>query len=149
MKQDKVTINIAVDVIRALSENSLENSLYLMDDSAADSRNQCTPDLCTACLPGQTVHWVAYALDLQTPVSIRSISFLELSGEDELPDENPGLNTWMAVLPCMETGHRYFYRLSLQMGYGRHSVMSACSPSLVRAYPECCEDETNLKMETL
>jgi len=149
MKQDKVTINVVVDVIRALSENSLKNSLYLMDDSVADSRNQCTPHLCTACLPGQTVHWVIHALDLQTPVSIRDISFQKPVDEDELPYEDLSLNTWTAVLPCMETGHQYFYRLSLQMGYGKHSALSICTPSLVRAYPACSEDETDLKNEAL
>ena len=136
MKQERIIINIVVDAIKALSEGSLESSLYLMDNSVADSRNQCTPDLCTACLPGQTVYWVAHALDLRTPVSIRSISFLELPGEDELRDENPDLNTWTAVLPCMETGHQYFYRVTVQIGYTKHGIMSTCSPSLVRAYPE-------------
>lgn len=144
---DKITVNIAVDVIKALSEKSLDNSLYMMDDSPWGSCSQGTPQLCTSCMPGQTIHWAVYPLDLQTSVAIRGISFRTCGGECELPEENPGLKTWTGVVPCMEKGHRYVYRLTLQMGHGVHGVMSVDTPSLVWACPVCCNDN-DLKEES-
>ncbi len=139
MMQDKININIAVDVIKALSERSLENSLYMMDDSPWGSYSPGTADLCTFCLPEQTIHWVVYPLDLQTAVAIRAISFGGCSCEEEMPEENPGLKTWTGIVPCMEPGRQYHYRLTLQMGHDVHSIMSVESPSLLRACPACCK----------
>lgn len=84
--QNQININIAVDVVRALSEKSLCNSIYVMDDSPFGSPGKGTGELSTRCMPGQTIHWVIYAIDLQTPVAIKSISFLL---PDELSDTSP------------------------------------------------------------
>ncbi|OON80071.1 hypothetical protein [Streptomyces tsukubensis] len=75
--KDKVNIVVVVDVIGALSDDTLLNgNLCLIDDGSDQSTGQGTPELCTAVEPGQTVQWSALAVDLQTPVEIKSITFL-------------------------------------------------------------------------
>ncbi|MFF4919288.1 hypothetical protein ACFY4B_01730 [Kitasatospora sp. NPDC001261] len=77
----QVNIAVVVDVIGALSDKSLLNgNLCLIDDGSFDSKNQGTPDLVTVVVPGQVVQWSALAVDLQTPVEIRSISFVPADG---------------------------------------------------------------------
>lgn len=133
-------INIAVDVIKALSEQQLENNIYMMDDSILESSGQGTESLCTLCKPGQTIRWTVYALDLQTPVVIRNISFAVLSGKPEhktalsmncLEEANPDSNEWTGVLPLIMEGHKYNYHVELQMGKGRHSCLIIDTPSLM------------------
>lgn len=149
MIQTKVNINIAVDVVKALSDQSLQNNIYVMDDSMLGSRNQGTGELCTRCQPGQTLHWVIYALDLQTPVAIRNIEFIpETQMSDNkaiiypkdnvevdtrtvtLSDRNLDNRTWCGILPCMKQGHPYRYRLTLEAGKGACSVLSIDTLSL-------------------
>lgn len=143
--QNKININIAVDVAKALSEKTLHNNVYLMDNSFYGSKNQGTEQLCTFCLPGQTIRWVVYAIDLQTPVAIKDITFIpsnsqrNLAQNDEnfdanevvLPENNLDLKIWTGVLPYMIQEHKYRYRLTLQMGNGKNSIMSLNSPSLL------------------
>ncbi|MFI2608757.1 hypothetical protein [Kitasatospora sp. NPDC018619] len=77
----QVNIAVVVDVIGALSDRTLLNgNLCLIDDGSFDSKNQGTPDLVTVVVPGQVVQWTALAVDLQTPVEIRSISFVPADG---------------------------------------------------------------------
>ncbi|MGW7414076.1 hypothetical protein [Streptomyces sp. NPDC054863] len=73
----KVNIVAVVDVIGALSDGTLGNgNLCLIDDSEHDSRGQGTTQLQTVVSPGQTVQWTALAVDLQTPVEIKSVTFI-------------------------------------------------------------------------
>ncbi|MFF1692735.1 hypothetical protein ACFVXC_03815 [Streptomyces sp. NPDC058257] len=73
----QVNIIAVVDVIGALSGSTLLNgNLCMMDDGGHDSAHQGTPDLCTVVRPGQVVSWSALAVDLQTPVEIKNISFV-------------------------------------------------------------------------
>ncbi|MFI0977035.1 hypothetical protein ACH4SP_08410 [Streptomyces sp. NPDC021093] len=75
--KQKVNIVAVVDVIGALSDGTLGNgNLCLIDDGPFDSRGQGTPQLQTVVSPGQTVQWTALAVDLQTPVEIKSITFI-------------------------------------------------------------------------
>jgi len=135
--QNKIIINIAVDVTKALSEKTLLNNVYMMDNSVYGSKNQGTEQLCTFCMPGQTIHWIVYAIDLQTPVEIKDITFIsnntltEQTKVEKLPEENLDLKIWTGILPCMYQGHPYRYRLTLQMGNGIYSVMSLDSPVLL------------------
>ncbi|CAM5352865.1 hypothetical protein GCM10010329_40460 [Streptomyces spiroverticillatus] len=79
--KQKVNIVAVVDVIGALSDGTLGNgNLCLIDDGPYDSRGQGTPQLETVVAPGQTVQWTALAVDLQTPVEIKSITFV---GQDD------------------------------------------------------------------
>ncbi|MGW5863280.1 hypothetical protein ACWFRJ_14050 [Streptomyces sp. NPDC055239] len=73
----QVNIIAVVDVIGALSGSTLLNgNLCMMDDGGHNSAHQGTPDLCTVVRPGQVVSWTALAVDLQTPVEIKNISFV-------------------------------------------------------------------------
>lgn len=138
--QYQININIAVDVVKALSDKSLKGNIYLMDDSSFNSLNQGTGELCTFCMPGQALRWVVYPIDLQTPVVIKHISFIAHEGNPErndsgrvknnLSEDDPDLKTWTGILPAMKSGHKYRYRLELQMGNGKNSIISIDSPSL-------------------
>ncbi|GAA2236841.1 hypothetical protein GCM10010430_17240 [Kitasatospora cystarginea] len=150
----QVNIAVVVDVIGALSDRTLQGgNLCLIDDGAFDSKGQGTPGLCTVVTPGQVVQWSALAVDLQTPVEIRSITFLgadegasvtEYAGEGEGEGEGAApaggraegrqldLNVWSGVVPYFMTpGVPYRYRLELQMYEGEHSVLHIDSPALM------------------
>jgi hypothetical protein len=144
-----VNVVIAVDVIGALSDRTLLNgNLIMMDNGPYQSSGQGTPELRTVCRPGQIIQWVIYAVDLQTPVEIKSIAFLDagnglptLDGEDSgsldqvaggsSESEHHGLDVWSGVVPpWVVPGVEYRYRLALQMYEGENSVMSIDSCSL-------------------
>ncbi|GAA1896646.1 hypothetical protein GCM10009837_18440 [Streptomyces durmitorensis] len=73
----QVNIIAVVDVIGALSGSTLlDGNLCMMDDGGHNSAHQGTPNLCTVVKPGQVVSWSALAVDLQTPVEIKNISFV-------------------------------------------------------------------------
>lgn len=147
--EPQVNIVIVVDVIRALSEGTLrDGNLCLVDDGGDASTGQGTPELCTACRPGQVVRWTALPVDVQTPVEIRSITFLDPvsgngagtggngagtggAGADLAASGNPTLAVWAGVVPPYLTpGQPYRYRLDLQMYEGATSVLSIDSPAL-------------------
>lgn len=129
MPTETININIAVDVIKALSCKTLEGCIYMMDDSAWGSRGQGTSVLKTACKPGDLLRWKVCPIDLQENAYIHSVSF----GTECLSQSNDGtvpyLNTWEGIVPCLPAGD-YHYRLSLQMGKGHNSVMTIDTPSL-------------------
>ncbi len=140
----KININIAVDTVEALSKETLVNHIYVMDDSTFNSKGQGTGHLETTCQPGQVIHWVATAIDLQTPVCIRNISFLAPhTGEEKPSHPSPAtctmseldLLTWSGTVPYyMEPGVHYRYRLELQIGNGKLSVMYVDTLSLIYEY---------------
>lgn len=81
--KSQVNIIAVVDVIGALSIKSLhDGNLCMVDDGSYDSAHQGTANLVTVVKPGQVVSWTALAVDLQTPVEIRSISFVPADGTD-------------------------------------------------------------------
>jgi len=143
-----VNISVVVDVIGALSDKSLLNgNLCLMDDGPFQSTGQGTPALCTVVTPGQLVRWSALAVDLQTPVEIKNITFLgpraaeEADADSSDPDGSVDsvdsgqldLYEWAGVVPTfMARGVPYKYRLDLQMYEGEHSVLHVDSPALMR-----------------
>ena len=143
---NQINVNIAVDVIRALSEESLKDNLYMMDNNpfsdGLQSSGQGTDYLTTSCTPGQVIKWVVHAIDLQTPVSIRNIEFI-VEGDHEQPgghgveehSNRPDLKIWTGIVPStMVVGQPYRYRVELQMGDGQNSVMSVDSAALKRIY---------------
>ncbi len=141
MTESKITIFSVVDVIEALSGGTLLNgNLCMMDNSPFHSLNQGTPDLCTLCQPGQEIYWHILALDLQTPVAIRSITFHGLDGSNVTaePIDTVGLQSdklhlysWSGIVPyCMTPGVEYKYRFELQMYEGKNCLMYVDTPSL-------------------
>ncbi|MER7210496.1 hypothetical protein [Streptosporangium sp. NPDC000239] len=161
--KEKVNIVVMVDAVGALSDRTLHNgNLSLVDDSTAGSQHQGTPDLVTAVVPGQVVHWTPIHVDVQTPVEIQSIEFLS-GAVAPLPDETTGqaaqpypvesavvpalgvdatasnghdnhdLLVWEGVVPYdMVPGVPYRYRLSLKLHEGPNSVLYVDSPALLR-----------------
>jgi hypothetical protein len=141
--ESKISIFSVVDVIESLSGGTLLNgNLCMMDNSLYGSTNQGTPSLCTLCYPGQTINWTILALDLQTPVAIKNITFL---GPDSTAPVQPPiegtssesdklhLNVWSGIVPhYMVPGVEYRYRLELQMYEGKNSIMYVDTPSLKR-----------------
>ena len=145
--ESKIDVVVLVDVVGALSDMTLHNgNLSMMDDGRFHSTGQGTPNLCTMCQPGQIIQWSVTAVDLQTPVEIRSITFLESEpgsepgggapghdGPDESESEKLGLNVWSGIAPpWMVPDKPYTYRLELQMYEGANSIMHVDSCSLKR-----------------
>lgn len=140
--QSKININIAVDVIAALSEHTLHNHIFMMDNSIFNSSYKGTEYLITKCQPGQMIHWVIYAVDLQTPVAIKNISFINTKNYDcnsEKLDfghnewDNLDLKTWTGIVPWyMMPYASYKYRVEIQMGEGKNSIMFIDTCSLMR-----------------
>jgi len=141
----QVNICVVVDVIGALSDQTLAGNLCLVDDGAFHSSGQGTPQLCTIVVPGQVVKWTAVAVDVQTPVEIRAITFLgsdvaAADGEDsapaQVPDPDDGrldLADWSGVVPAfLPHAAPQRYRLELQMCDGEDSVLHIDSPALMR-----------------
>ncbi|MFG3054463.1 hypothetical protein ACGFZP_26370 [Kitasatospora sp. NPDC048239] len=136
----QVNIAVVVDVIGALSAGTLlDGNLSLVDDGPFQSTGQGTPELCTVVAPGQVVQWSALAVDLQTPVEIRRITFLG-AGHGGAPEpaepteqgEKLDLDVWTGVVPPYLTpGVPYRYRLELQMYEGPYSVLHIDSPALM------------------
>lgn len=140
--QEKVNINIAVDVVAALSEQTLHNHIFMMDNSISNSSCQGTENLTTSCTAGQIIQWVIYAIDLQTPVAIKNISFITTENDAYSKEEsnfayneqaNLDSKTWTGIVPWYMTPYiPYRYRLEIQMGEGKNSIMSIDTSSLMR-----------------
>lgn len=154
--QDKININIVVDTVQALARQDLYPNTFVADNSPLNSQGQGTASLATACQPGQLIHWVATPIDLQTPVCIKSITFLPAEGAaptdvtgEEVVDEvynatattsmkELDLYNWTGILPLnMQQGVAYRYRLELQIGNGTYSVLHIDTLSLIWQ-PACC-----------
>ncbi|TGB12117.1 hypothetical protein [Streptomyces sp. MZ04] len=139
----QVNIVAVVDVIGALSGSTLlDGNLCMIDDGADNSAHQGTPNLCTVVKPGQVVSWSALAVDLQTPVEIKNISFVAAdrsaapaqppAGEHAVEGDKLDLDVWTGVVPNWLTpGVAYRYRLELQMYEGTNSVMHVDTPALM------------------
>ncbi|MFD0415039.1 hypothetical protein [Streptomyces sp. NPDC127108] len=138
----QINIIAVVDVIGALSGRTLQNgNLCLVDNGDYTSTGQGTPELCTFVRPGQVVQWSALAVDLQTPVDIKAITFLGPDGTAS-PLSRPASNEegekldlehWAGMVPpYLVPGVAHRYRLELQMYEGDHSVLHVDTPALLR-----------------
>lgn len=91
VKFNSVQLNIVtfVDVQKALLNDSLDNCVYIMDNSV-DSPNQGTSKLQTNCKQGQVLNWIIYALDMDkkddgkwpSMTRIKNIVFLDENADD-------------------------------------------------------------------
>lgn len=140
LNSTQINIAITVDVAAALATNSLENTLFLMDNSPL-SENKGTPRLETVCRQGQVLNWLIYAMDSQRRpngtwppfAKIISIVFIEeasgvvtgrkvctdfkiFGGPDDVRSPlTPAYSYWAGtVLPSLPPG-RYSYRLVLEI----------------------------------
>ena len=143
----KITIVVAVDTIAALSEQTPENNVFMMDDSPFVGSGKGTAQLVTACCAGQEVEWIVRAIDLQTPVAIQGITFAA-PGQPfaSAPDSVAASSAepahldqfaWTGYVPgTMAIGQEYRYRLDIWMGAGQFSTVSVDTPTLKRVFPE-------------
>lgn len=140
-----INIAVAVDVAAALSGGAPDDVVFLMDDGALASEGKGTSRLITNCVPDQLVRWRSYAIDLQTPVSIKAIRFLtwlDRGGDPAVgrdlvapggPDWFNDSLDWSGIVPwSMLPGLAYRYRLTLQMGTGPNALMSFDTAALKR-----------------
>lgn len=137
------TINIVtmVDVIGALSNGTLRQNIFMADNGPC-SHDNGTDALITACNPGQCVTWMIHPIDVQSPVLITAITFLNIAKEEDTKalsrafDHPPGLGgdphwfCWSGIVPCYLKPGLYRYSLKLQMGKGIASTMSTDMPAL-------------------
>ena len=131
----KINIVIAVDAIGALSDQRLENNLFMMNDGPYEREGAGGSALVTSCAPGQLIKWTIYPIDLQSPASIKSIRFLDSC---QLPDgatgpqpENVDAKVWAGYVPTnLIPGKEYRYRLEILMNPGILGVLSVDTPSL-------------------
>lgn len=128
----QINIVVMVNVMGALSDKTLRGNLWMMDNSTGQSVGQGTPDLCTVVQPGQLVQWVVHAVDVQTPVDIKKITFLSSTQGANGADNGAKLplNVWSGVVPpYMAFGVEYRYRIELQMYEGDNSIqyVDTCS----------------------
>lgn len=88
----QLNIVVFVDVRKAIEENSLENAVFMIDNSV-NSLGQATPALQTCCKQGQVLNWIVYAMDMDRrpdgswpPLArISNIVFLEEGSSDVSP----------------------------------------------------------------
>lgn len=139
----EINIITFVDVLGALSKRTLDGFIYMVDSSWT-SEGQGTARLKTACYPGQRITWKAYAIDVQTPIEIKKISFYHADDEatslskyemgiwekaQPTMGEAPRWYYWTAVVPSLLDSGEYAYKFKVQMGKGSKSVMHTV-PSL-------------------
>lgn len=139
----KINIVMAVDVIAALSNRSLDDNLHMMDDGPLPGKHQGTSHLVTYCWPGWEINWTIRQVDLQTPVAIRSIRFKALDpcslprteGETREGWTASGdleAKVWSGIVPVhLIPGVHYRYEVLVEMARGTNSIQSVETPSLV------------------
>ncbi len=129
---NQINIMIMVDSIKALLDQSLEGNCVMVDDSPFPSKNQGGSKLVTSCVPYQKIHWTVKAVDVQTPVSIKEISFSSNPSEPRNNDnENLDSLVWTGIVPRVgDHAVQYHYNLVLQIGKGEKSVLEIQTPAL-------------------
>jgi hypothetical protein len=70
-----LNIQVFVDVIALLSGAPLNKAVHMFDDGAMGSEGQGTHMLVSAVLPGQLVRWTVNAVDVQTQVWLKDVTF--------------------------------------------------------------------------
>ena len=70
-----LNIQVFVDVIALLSGAPLNKAVHMFDDGAIGSEGQGTHMLVSAVLPGQLVRWTVNAVDVQTQVWLKDVTF--------------------------------------------------------------------------
>jgi len=131
---NQVNVIIMVDSIGALVSQSLEGNCFMVDDGPYYSKNKGSLNLATRCVPNQTIHWTVKAVDVQTPVSIKEISFESNYLLDYPKVETQNLDTlvWNGIVPFVGTSPvTYNYKIVLQIGKGKKSELEIYTPALI------------------
>jgi hypothetical protein len=141
----QLNIVIVVDVSRAVEIGSLQQSLFMMDNSP-DSHDKGTDRLSTRCMPGQVINWGI--LPLEAPfdsVRISNIRFIEqvevctklkvygkaIPPFGPYPERIPDYDYWAGLVRPDLTPGVYHYHLEVEMKVCDASLCIAVdSPSL-------------------
>jgi hypothetical protein len=128
----QINIMIMVDSIDALIEQQLEGNCVMVDDSPLFSDKKGTLGLVTKCNPGNLIHWTVKAVDVQTPVSIKEISFGQPYAGQTIQDEDKlDSLVWDGYVPYVSKKPvKIHYKLVLEIGKGEKSQLATTSPSL-------------------
>jgi hypothetical protein len=70
-----LNIQVFVDVIALLSGAPSNKAVHMFDDGGMGSEGQGTHTLVSAVLPGQLVRWTVNAVDVQTQVWLKDVTF--------------------------------------------------------------------------
>lgn len=129
---EQINIMIMVDSIKALVDQSLDGNCFMVDDSPLFSKQKGTLHLETQCTPGQLIHWTVKAVDVQTPVSIKQVSFEPFQRFFNTNNaENINALVWNGIVPYLGNEQRtYNYQVVLQIGKGKKSQLKIVTPSL-------------------
>ena len=125
----QINISIMVDVVGALRAGTLAGYVNMRDNSRLPcTTGQGTAFLSTACPGGTVLNWFVYPVDVQAPVSLQAVTFLDPAEPCAklrvygYPVKQPrGIETAMAypywagiVRPDLYPGI-YYYQLVLQL----------------------------------
>lgn len=129
---EQVNIMIMIDSIKALVDQSLVGNCFMVDDSRFFSKQKGTLHLDTQCIPGQLIHWTVKAVDVQTPVSIKQISFEPYQQIFNTANvENLDALVWNGIVPYLGNLQKtYRYKVVLEIGKGKNSTLETFTPSL-------------------
>ncbi|WP_298510375.1 hypothetical protein [uncultured Kordia sp.] len=130
--REQINIMIMVDSIKALVDQSLEGNCFMVDDSCFFSKQKGTLYLDTQCIPDQKIHWTVKAVDVQTPVSIKQISFEPYQVYFNTTHvDNLDALVWNGIVPYVGSKQMtYKYKIVLQIGKGKKSRLATFTPSL-------------------
>lgn len=109
-----LNIQVFVDVIALLSGAPSNKAVHMFDDGGMGSEGQGTHALISAVLPGQLVRWTVNALDVQTQVWLKDVTFgpatestvsdeAEAQSTTDEPEADAGQQTSEAPNPWQES----------------------------------------------
>jgi len=117
-----VEVLIAVDVAGALSSQSLNNNLYMMDTSGyLGATGEGTNELQTRVTNGEIITWSIRPIDPATNVTVQSWGGTAVASGNITPAFDQTTNSWNAQFtptPPYAAGQSYQYNATLQFNGG-------------------------------
>lgn len=124
-----VYVSIALDVMEALINNSVDDSLYMFDNAKLDgSTHQGTNHLATAVQAGDTIVWAISGLEVETYSAIKNITGPAVDACKIVEGGAPPLTYWSCKVPEDVEG-TFEYTLDIQVESKVFTLSS--KPSLV------------------
>ncbi len=124
----QINIITVVDVVGALSSDSLEENLFMMDNSRSRlTTGQGTDKLCTGVTFTQVLNWHIWAIDVQVDLLPHGIRWFDSSKKPLSEEKSPCAKSklygapsgsyWAAIVKLQEQigEGRYYYQLGLEV----------------------------------
>ena len=148
----QINIITVVDVVGALSDNTLYKNIYMMDNSRGlTTQHQGTEKLRSAVRHGQVINWHSWPIDVQTDVKIQNIVWYDrFEPCVKLKEYSaPGIDSYWAGIvklsnelneteqpPTQETERIasgcYYYQLTLKMGDRVMTAMAGANIEVIK-----------------